>query len=218
MIYLFIISIIIIIIYLIYPKLEHYDARIINTTFNDCAEKCKTSYGCFAMAFDKTNNTCYLAKQTIDGKPRYSIFREEYNPKQTICNKLQPVLYKEYDYIPFDERRKNSIYVCKEDNNFPQWYLHTKGTFVNIGEGRNIDDIFDIDIYDMKDYPWPINKYSYDQLDLLLKDREKIFFIPENVTNLNRLSYLRDKINQTSRKGLNPTDTPLDFDLNKFHS
>jgi hypothetical protein len=184
-------------------KIEHYNARIKNTDLNKCAEFCKTTDSCFGFGYDKNKKICYPSKSTITTQPVDNdvLYRDEYSPNNPSCNKLEPVILanwpssyftgsvkEDVNKIPFDQRRKNSIYVCKENETFqPQWYLHSNNTFTNLGEGKNIDELFDIDEYIIKPYNWPIDKYNTDQLDLLAQDRLNQSYTYNNITQLKRM-------------------------------
>lgn len=187
-----IILIIIIISTLIYflsskKLIEGYDARYTNTTFPTCAEFCKTTSGCYGFGYDKINNICYPSQLPILGKPMDSIFKKEYSYGNATCNKIKAI--GKANKIPsFEDRRSNSIYVCSESHDKqPLYYFHNKGEFKNIGEGKNIDNIFDVEVYEVKPFHWPRNRFDYDQLDLLVKERENQTFTPENVTDIDRI-------------------------------
>ena len=111
----------------------------------------------------------------------------EYNYNNATCNKINTIT--EASKNPsFEARRSNSVYSCTEDEGKqPQYYIHNNQTFRNIGEGRNIDDIFDIELYEVRDFTWPRNRFNYNQQDLLIKVKENQTFVPTNVTDLNRI-------------------------------
>lgn len=191
MIILIILLIIIIITLIIVTKnnkiIENYDARYTDTTFPVCAEFCKTRSNCYGFGYDKENNICYPSQLIILGKPLDSIFGDEYSPNNATCNKVKPIITAQKT-PGFVDRRSNSVYVCSESNDKqPGYYFENKGKFKNIGEGRNIDDIFDVEIYEVKPYTWPRNQFDYDQSDLLKKEKLNQAFTPENTTNLNRI-------------------------------
>ena len=167
--------------------IEGYDAKYNDQTFEKCAEFCKTTAGCQAFGYDKINKICYPSESAISGQPVNSIFGSEYNYNNATCNKPKAVMNAGKN-IPFSDRRNNSLFVCTEDiDKFPQYYFHVKGQFKNIGEGKNIDDIFDVDDYEIKPYKWPKNKFNYDNVDLLIKERENQAFVSGNVTQLKRI-------------------------------
>lgn len=172
---------------------EHYDERIADTDLNKCAEFCKTRAGCFGFGYDKKNKVCYPSKSLIEGKPidPEILYLDEYKDSNVSCNKLEPILKPMKD-VPFDNRRKNSVYVCREKVDlFPQWYLHSDSEFENLGEGKNIDYVFDVDEYSVMQYKWPNNKYSIEQKKLLKDFRDDQELTPNKISNIS-------KINKTS--------------------
>lgn len=190
MVIIYILSIIIII--LLYRhfsnQIEGYDARYIDLSFEKCADFCKTTSNCASFGYDRKNNICYPSQIQIAGKPLDSIFKEEYLYDNAVCNKVKPI------DIPsktasFVDRRINSIYVCSETKDMqPKYYLHNYQRFKDIGDGKNIDNIFDIEQYEVRPYNWPRNRYDYNQTDLLQKDRENQLYTPNNVTDITRLT------------------------------
>ena len=170
-----------------YHIIENYDARYTDTSFPVCAQFCKTRSNCYGFGYDKENHICYPSQLLILGKPLDSIFGDEYSPNNATCNKVKPIITAEKN-PGFVDRRANSVYVCSESNDKqPGYYFENKGKFKNIGEGRNIDDIFDVEIYEVKPYTWPRNKFDYDQSDLLAKYKLNQSFTPENITSINRI-------------------------------
>ena len=166
---------------------EGYDASFRDQSFEACAEFCKTTAGCLGFGYDQKSKICYPSKTSISGRPVGSLFRSEYNYNNATCNKIKAVM-EAGKGIPFSDRRNNSVYICSESSDkFPQYYFHNNGTFTNIGEGKVIDDIFDVEDYEVKTYKWPVNKFDYDQLDLLIKERENQEFVSDNVTQINRI-------------------------------
>jgi hypothetical protein len=163
-------TILIIFIFINKTKFEHYDTLKRNTNINDCAFMCKTTAGCAGFAFNRENSNCYLSQDLIIGKPLNSLFKEDYNTQNTTCNKYKPI--EEATRSPtFDERRSNSLYICTETSTlFPQYYYHYNNTFKNIGEGKNIDEIFDVDNYSVNAFTWP-NRYVDNNSELaVLRD------------------------------------------------
>jgi hypothetical protein len=170
-------------------QVEHYNARLVNTDLVKCGEFCKTTAGCFGFGYDKNNQICYPSKSLIDGAPTDSdvLYRDQYNKNNPSCNKLEPIIQPDKK-PPFDNRRKNSIYVCKETEDLqPQWYLHSDNKFTNIGDGKNIDGIFNVDDYPINAYQWPINKYNMDQVNLLEKDRLAQVYNSQTISSLTRM-------------------------------
>lgn len=152
-----------------YSTIEYYDERITSTPLSDCAKICQHTTNCYGFAYDKEGGSCYLSKDVLTGKPRDALYRDLYYPSNLACNKIQPIV--KSNYLPtLNERRKNSIYVCRDDiDTQPSWYLYHNGTFTNIGFGKNLDEIYNVDVYETKDYDWPINKFHGENIDLLKK-------------------------------------------------
>lgn len=192
--------------------IEGYDARYSDMDINTCAEFCKTTAGCYGFGYDKEKKICYPSKSIIVGKPLNSIFKNYFSYDNAVCNKVEPI--NEATKNPsFEKRRANSLFVCSDgQNKYPKYYLHNGGTFVDIGAGKNIDDIFDIENYDVKPYNWPNNRLDYDQIDLLIKERENQTFIPENITDMNKLE---TPLTKDIDKKIPNKQYELDFNINE---
>jgi hypothetical protein len=170
-------------------NIEGYDERMVDTNFEKCARFCKGKAGCFGFAYDQNNQICYPSKSSLIGRPvdDHTLFKDEYNPDHAVCNKADPIIPPIVD-PPFNQRRMNSIYACSEKEGLqPQWYLHSHKKFDNIGEGRKIDEIFDIDTYNVVSYNWPISKYDAERIDYLLEQRRKQTLNSETITSLSRM-------------------------------
>jgi hypothetical protein len=170
-------------------NIEHYDERLTNTTFDQCAKFCKTTANCYGFGFDRQTQTCYPSRSTIVGKPLDPsiLFKDYYSPSDATCNKVNPIT-EAGSSISFEKRRDNSVSVCTEREGLhPQWYLQSHDQFINIGEGKNIDEIFDIDDYTVNNYRWPVNKYDTNNLDLLINDRSVQELVRSQVTDINRV-------------------------------
>ncbi len=205
---------------------EHYDERLRDTTFEQCAKFCKTTAGCYAFGYNRQAQVCYPSRSTLTGRPLDPniLFKDYYTPQDSICNKIDPIIQPGKD-ISFDKRRANSIDVCTEREGLhPQWYLHSHDEFINVGEGKNIDEIFDIDDYAVNAYRWPVNKYDINNLDLLTHDRSVQNIIQSEVTDINRIEQpprivatpprqVQIAAPQTSQSSLN-----FDFGLNRIKS
>jgi len=167
--------------------IEGYDARYTDTTFSKCAEFCKTTAGCYGFGYNKNKKICYPSALPIFGFPLDSIFNSEYSYNNTTCNKTGAVETSNKKPA-FEERRSNAVYICTEtEGKQPQYYFHNKNTFNNMGEGKNIDKIFDVEVYEVRDFKWPRNRFDYDQKDLLIKEKESQTFVPNNITDLDRI-------------------------------
>jgi hypothetical protein len=198
--------------------IEGYDARYADTSFNKCAEFCKTTSNCGSFGYDKTKNICYPSQLSISGKPMESLFKDEYLYSNATCNKIQ-VITEANPMPPFDKRRSNSVYTCTETyDKQPQYYFHNNNDFKNIGEGRNIDDIFDVDNYPVRPFKWPRNRFDYDQKDLLIKTIENNTYNKSNITDLNRIVNYTPQIKKREKKILPPRinhKPVLDFNLQR---
>ena len=213
--------IIIILIIFLYLKNNHivegYDARYTDFDFEKCARFCKTTKNCYGFGYNPSNQTCYPSALPIQGRPLDSIFRDEYTYTNATCNKIDTIT--EANPKPsFEARRKNAVYSCTEDEGKqPQYYIHNNRTFRNIGEGRNIDDIFDIEVYEVRDFTWPRNRFNYNQTDLLIKVKENQTFVPTNITNLDKIMNYVEKTPQEESivKPKIRISKQWDFDLDK---
>lgn len=203
-------------------KVEGYDERIKDTKFDDCAKLCRTTANCRAFGYDKVKNICYPSQLPISGRPIDQIFRDEYLYTNAVCNKEK--LIEEPSKTPsFEERRSNSIFTCAETyDKAPQFYLYNNNKFKNIGEGKNIDGIFDIDEYEVKAYEWPRNNFGAGQDDLYLKQKENETYNKNNITDLNRIIEYTPKEKPKMEEIILPpkiNNVPeLDFGINKLIS
>jgi len=191
------IIIILIFIYNLFKKknIEGYDERFRGLNVWDCADFCKRTANCYGFAYNYEQGICYPSQKTLMGKPTdpSTLFSTSYSPNNMECNKSNPVIVPEVN-PPFDIRRSNSIYLCKQKAHFqPQWYLHNRKGFRDIGEGKNIDEVFEIDKYNIKQYNWPINKFNMDQEDLLVDYLVNRFPNQYNVTNINKVSNIANR-------------------------
>jgi len=186
MIYFIIILLIIISLLLIKKNnlVEGYSERLTDQTIEKCADFCRSKAGCWAFGYDKKNNICYPSKEIIAGYPIDSVFKSEYRDGNVACNKVKAIL-QPIENPSFADRRSNSLYVCKDNiNSYPKYYIYRHGRFDDVGEGNNLDNIFDIDNYNVVSYDFPINKYNPDQQDLYTKYLETKPFT--NVTKEDR--------------------------------
>lgn len=165
-------------------NIEHYDARYTNMSVGKCATFCQGISGCAGFGYNRQKSVCYPSKQPISGWPIDSIFRNEYSYDNVTCNKLKPI-EEPNDKPLFQDRRTNSIYVCSDGyGKHPKYYLLKDNNFRDIGDGARIDNIFDVQEYSVKKFMWPNDQYDYDQSDLLNKEKEAQYYLPNNITNL----------------------------------
>lgn len=149
-------------------KIEGFDLEFKNKSLNECMRFCKTTAGCESFSYDKNNKICYPSKEFITSKPLNAPYKDKYSVDNLTCNKIKPI-DEASKIIPLIDRRSNSIYVCTENKEkFPQYLFHNEEKISDIGEGKIIDEIFDVDNYSVDDYNWDnryqINKeYSYFQ-------------------------------------------------------
>jgi hypothetical protein len=167
--------------------IEGYDARFDNMDMITCADFCKTHSNCGAYGFDKVNKVCYPAENPLGGYPKDSLFKDEYSDNNVVCNKFK-VIKNAINEPAFVDRRMNAIYICTEtptDN--PKYYYHNKGKLEDIGNGKMIDHIIDVEAYKVLPYSWPKDKYDYNQTDLLLKMLSGQNILPSNTTNAEQI-------------------------------
>jgi len=167
-------------------EIEGYDERYVGLDIWKCGDFCKKTAGCYGFAYNPSLGICYPSKRTLIGKPTDPsvLFRSSYSPNNTVCNKMQPI-DTPLENPPFDLRRSNSIYLCKQGAHYqPQYYLHNKKGWRDIGEGKMLDEVFEIDNYNVREYNWPINKFNNDQQDLLVDYLVSRFPNQYNVSNI----------------------------------
>jgi len=202
--------------------IEGYDARYQNTSFEKCAEFCKTTSGCLAFAYDVHSKTCYPSKETLFGPSADAIFKDGYSIGHTKCRKLNPIV-EPTKKLSIVQKRGNSIYSCVENDNLqPQLYLHDKGIFKRLDEGRNIDDIFGIEDYSINSFTWPTNRFNLNQLDLLKLEKDKRRFTSDTVTDIQRVTkgvvQQENKINITDRNVLEDSlNNPLSIGVTNIY-
>ena len=92
LIILIVISISIIVLYY-HKNVEGYAAKYSSVSIDDCANFCKTTENCYGFGYDLENKICYPSNEVIFGKPLYSIFRDDYDGDNFICNKEQYSTY-----------------------------------------------------------------------------------------------------------------------------
>jgi len=170
------IAILIILIGLIYifnnKNIEPYDDRYTDSTMEKCAKFCKTREGCYAFAFDKNKKICYPSQRILVDRPFYGLYKDLYNPEFAVCNKVKPI-EEPSNKIPFTDRKSNAMYECAEKAGLqPHLYFHNQDKLILLDEGQNFDFISEVDNYEVLNYRWTKNRYNYDHIDLLSKDRD----------------------------------------------
>jgi len=173
-------------------SIEGYDAKLSNTTLDDCSKFCKTTAGCYGFAYNNDKKICYPSQDMIIGRPEDTVYRGEYTKDNIVCNKSQPITT-ELQTVPFDQRRANSIFVCTNSEEvFPQTYLHNEGKLTKIGEGKNIDEIFQIDDYKVDKYDWTKRILNNNELSVLHDG------LKESGYKINNISDIESIINKES--------------------
>lgn len=177
--------IILLLLILLISTVEPYDNLVSDSSLDNCANWCKTTENCYGFGYDPINKKCFPSQHLIEGKPVNALYRDLYSPSNLSCNKVQPIVTsKSADQLTLDERRKNSIYICKENEGMqPSWYIHQNNKFLNIGSGKNLDEIYNVDVYDVRPYEWSkIKKQSVINADKLAHT-----FDDRTVTDINRV-------------------------------
>lgn len=184
--------------------IEGYDDRHIDTSLIDCAEFCKTTENCNGFGYDPINKICYPSQLIISGRPLEAIFKDDYLYTNVTCNKPFPIVSSN-ETPSFVERRNNSLYVCRGAFDLhPKYYFFNHRQFIDIGEGKNLDEIAteypindkiqDVEFYKVNSYNWPINRFEYTQKDLLFNEIENVTFNNKrNITDLNRIIQNQNK-------------------------
>lgn len=166
---------------------EGYDARFDEMDMIGCADFCKTHSNCYGFGFDKVNRVCYPSESALGGYPKDSIFKDEYKTSNVVCNKFKTIQNANNKPL-FTDRRMNAIYICREgETDHPKYYYHNNGNLHDIGDGRMIDQIIDVQEYKVLPYVWSKDKYDYNQNDLLLQMLSKQNILPSNVTNAEQI-------------------------------
>ena len=107
-----IILILIFILFIIYKNLntENYNAKVNNLDINTCARTCSKLYGCSGFSHKEIDNTCYFSHLPINNNPLGSVYDNEYDKNDIICNKVLPII-SDFD-ISKDMYRDNLTYNC----------------------------------------------------------------------------------------------------------
>ncbi len=191
--------------------IEGYDARFDNMTMVTCADFCKTNSNCYGFGYDKINKVCYPSETSVGGYPKDSLFKDEYSDNNVVCNKFK-VITEANDTPAFVNRRMNAIYICTESpTDHPKYYYHNKGKLNDIGHGKMIDQIIDVESYKVAPYLWPNDKFDYNQRDLLLKMLSKQNVLPSNVTNAESITEYKEPVVVHYVTGQTTNDKNIDF-------
>jgi hypothetical protein len=93
----------------IYNTSEYFDSKINNATRTQCGNICTKILECDGFAIDN-NNTCYISKTPILGKPTNSVFMSDYNKNYIRCNKFNQITVSP-DTSTL-EYKKNATFIC----------------------------------------------------------------------------------------------------------
>lgn len=147
-----IIIFIIIILFFISRKSEHFDQRVDGATREECGIICTKTLGCNGFAYDKENKYCFLSKDPIVIRPLKKAYVRYYDRKFPRCNKLHKI--NDPYYNSRNSVIRNAMYECQETEN---------------------DDKINNLIYDIREREWSgkksdINKikvfpYQFEQLN-----------------------------------------------------
>lgn len=191
--------------------IEGYDARFDHMNFEVCADFCKTNSNCYGFGYDKKNKVCYPSENSVGGYPKNSIFKDEYSDDNVVCNKFK-VIENAIENPAFVDRRMNAIYICTETpTDHPKYYYHNHGKLNDIGHGKSIDMIIDVQDYSVKPYSWPHDKFDYNQRDLLLKMLSAQNVLPSNVTNAESIMDYKEPVVVHYVTGETKKDKNIDF-------
>ena len=121
---------------------EHFDAKMIKNTKEECRDLCTSSYDCKGFTYDNNTKICYLGKNTMFMSSDFNsgTYKNEYNLEQQICNKKDHISSNEKDNITEQAKIDNASYRC----------IGMDG-LNNITPGENME-------YELSDYDWPSDK------------------------------------------------------------
>ena len=154
-----IITIILLIFAYFYYKTEHFDARVSDVSKEKCGDMCTKIYGCAGFSYDKDNQKCYLSTNPIISAPMDSMYRDEYNPDFTFCNKPHPIK-DEVDENVYQALPKNTVYTCQDGDEGITSYK--KIINEKIEDINTKDAVVEIEPYKLKPLTWPFEKKDLD--------------------------------------------------------
>jgi hypothetical protein len=138
-----------------------------------CGTQCTEGRNCAGFAYKPSEQSCYLSKTGILGKPYDSLYVDDYSKLDRRCNKIDRITdSKRIDGLTLIE---NSVYLCSdgENNTISQFQYANMGALALDGKDRgnkgnkgnkgnrgniknNKDDLFPEQvIYDVYDIIWP---------------------------------------------------------------
>jgi hypothetical protein len=150
------------IVIILYKSNENFDGKISNISFNKCGRYCTNLYGCEGFSHDYRTKNCYLSRQPIDKHNCTSPFIDEYDERQSKCNKISGIP-EYYDGLLTERKRLNMFYKC-QDNDMDETITVKK--IVN-DTSKNVDvkeiPLHNYEPYIMQDTIWPVNKEEFKQ-------------------------------------------------------
>jgi hypothetical protein len=123
-----------------------------------CGTQCTEGRNCAGFAYKPSEQSCYLSKTGILGKPYDSLYVDDYSKLDRRCNKINRITdSKRIDGLTLIE---NSVYLCSdgEHNTTTQFQYANMGALALDGKDRknDKDDLFPEQvIYDVYDIIWP---------------------------------------------------------------
>lgn len=172
----------ILIYYLSYSYIEHYDAKISNTDKVQCGQICTSAYGCSGFGH-KPNGSCYISRTSILQQPIDTLYGSEYNIADYRCNKLQPI-YREADITVPEVMKRNALYNCAESENGE--YVLELISQNKVEPLYDFDDVNSLDVpeYELLNFHWPDHKMHIDYKDTFGKVLPTHIVKPVNSTVL----------------------------------
>ena len=201
-------------------KIEGYDEKIKETTFENCLRFCKTTAQCAGFDYDNEKNICYPSLESIRKPSKDKLYSNDFKNNFPRCNKLMVI------NTPLKEnsriiKRPNATYACRNLNNLNQKDIENlneeekehinKDNIVYIFHNRDYYNILtgtipNYDNYEVISYEWK-NKFDFDNFneepkhwnELLkiykINDNEKPSIKEKNKTKINGYE-LHDDYNQ----------------------
>lgn len=157
--------ILILLIILNWNRIEPYEERHMDITYEKCAGLCKTTLACAGFGFDRENKICYLGRDVISGKPTEVAHRDQYSPTHLICNKLSPLGRNLRQNEPYTEPelKRNATYTCNND----KIYYHNAKQVKPI----SLEELHDAKFspYIIKFHQWPLNKLIDEEIEPIVE-------------------------------------------------
>jgi hypothetical protein len=138
---------------------EGFDARVSDITQEKCGDMCTKIYGCAGYSYDSDNQKCYLSTNPIIGAPMDSMYRDEYKPDFTFCNKPYPIK-DEIDENIYQALPKNTVYTCQEGDEGITNYKKIINESIEDIPAK--EAVVDVERYKLKPLTWPFEKKDLD--------------------------------------------------------